>query len=105
MSTTKTTKTADDRVEVNIPRGGDREDPNLFVAVNGVNYLLPRGKKSRVPKAVADEIARAERARESLPLRYNKDKRKKPVFSRVSAFVVAYSIPFPTLIVNEKSVE
>ena len=27
MSTTKTTKTADDRVEVNIPRGGDREDP------------------------------------------------------------------------------
>ena len=44
MSTTKTTKTADDRVEVNIPRG----------------------KKSRVPKAVADEIARAERARESL---------------------------------------
>ena len=62
MSTTKTTKTADDRVEVNIPRGGDREDPNLFVAVNGVNYLLPRGKKSSVPKAVADEIERSGRA-------------------------------------------
>lgn len=42
---------------------------------------------------------------EGVPLRYNKDKRKNPVFSRVSAFVVAYSIPFPTLIVNEKSVE
>lgn len=42
---------------------------------------------------------------ERMPLRYNKDKRKNPVFSRVSAFVVAYSIPFPTLIVNEKSVE
>ena len=41
----------------------------------------------------------------TMPLRYNKDKRKNPVFSRVSAFVVAYSIPFPTLIVNEKSVE
>lgn len=41
----------------------------------------------------------------TVPLRYNKDKRKNPVFSRVSAFVVAYSIPFPTLIVNEKSVE
>ena len=40
-----------------------------------------------------------------VPLRYNKDKRKNPVFSRGSAFVVAYSIPFPTLIVNEKSVE
>lgn len=62
MSTTKTTKTTDDRVEVSIPRGGDREDPNLFVAVNGVNYLLPRGKKSRVPRAVADEIERSGRA-------------------------------------------
>ena len=46
-----------------------------------------------------------EDAGEGVPLRYNKDKRKNPVFSRVSAFVVAYSIPCPTLIVNEKSVE
>ena len=42
---------------------------------------------------------------EGMPLRYNKDKRKNPVFSRVSAFVAAYSIPFPTLIASEKSVE
>ena len=42
---------------------------------------------------------------EGVPLRYNKDKRKNPVFSRVSAFVAAYSIPFPTLIASEKSVE
>ena len=62
MSTTKPTKTTDDRVEVSIPRGGYREDQNLFVAVNGVNYLLPRGKKSCVPKAVADEIERSGRA-------------------------------------------
>ena len=33
----------------------------------------------------------------AVPLRYNKDKRKNPLFSRVSAFVVAYSIPFPNL--------
>ena len=45
----------DERVEIFIPRASDREDPNLFAAVNGVNYLLPRGKKSCVPKAVADE--------------------------------------------------
>ncbi len=50
------------RVEVFIPRGGDREDPNLFVGVNGVNYLLPRGKKSAVPPAVAAEIRRGELA-------------------------------------------
>lgn len=52
----------DERVEIFIPRASDREDPNLFAAVNGVNYLLPRGKKSRVPKAVADEIERSGRA-------------------------------------------
>ena len=53
-----------ERVEVYIPRGADREDPNFFVAGNGVNYLLPRGKKSRVPRFVAEEIERSERAAE-----------------------------------------
>ena len=52
------------RIEVFIPRGSDREDPNYFVGINGVNYLLPRGKKSMVPKAVADEIARSDLAAE-----------------------------------------
>ena len=51
-----------ERVEVYIPRGADREDPNFFVAVNGVNYLLPRGKKSMVPAFVAEEIARSQQA-------------------------------------------
>ena len=50
------------RVEVFIPRGADREDPNFFVGINGVNYLLPRGKKSKVPAAVAAEIKRADLA-------------------------------------------
>jgi len=31
-----------------------------------VNFLLPRGKVSSVPEAVAREIARAERARDAL---------------------------------------
>lgn len=52
------------RVEVFIPRGADREDPNLFVGINGVNYLLPRGKKSLVPPAVCAEIRRSELAAE-----------------------------------------
>lgn len=42
-----------------IPRGGEREDPNMFVCINGVNYLLPKGKLSKVPVAVADELYRA----------------------------------------------
>ena len=55
---------ADKRVEIFIPRGADREDPNLFVGINGVNYLLPRGKKSMVPAAVAREIQRSGHAAE-----------------------------------------
>lgn len=54
------------RVEVAVPRGGEREDPNVFVGINGVSYLLPRGRRSAVPAAVAAELARAERARDAL---------------------------------------
>ena len=54
------------RVEVSVPRGAEREDPNLFVGINGMSYLLPKGKKSSVPEAVAWEIARSERARDAL---------------------------------------
>lgn len=54
-----------DRVNVFIPRGLSNEDPNVFVSVNGVNYLLPKGKESSVPKAVAAELERAARAREA----------------------------------------
>ena len=36
------------------------------MAINGVNYLLPRGKRSSVPAPVAAEIQRAERARDAL---------------------------------------
>ena len=57
------------RVEVFIPRGASNEDPNLFVSVNGVNYLLPKGKESQVPQAVAREIQRSGKAREALDKR------------------------------------
>lgn len=53
------------RVNVFIPRGASNEDPNLFVSVNGVNYILPRGKESLVPPHVAYEIERAAKAKEA----------------------------------------
>ncbi len=62
----RTKPASDERVEISLPRPGDREDPNLFVGVNGVSYLLPRGKRSRVPGPVAAELARAELARDRL---------------------------------------
>ncbi len=57
-------------VEVFIPRGSNaNDDPNMFVSVNGVNYLLPRGKKSLVPAEVAEEINRSIKAQEALDQR------------------------------------
>lgn len=61
----KPTETAkDERVEVFVPKGYANDEPNLFVSVNGVNYLLPKGKKSLVPAHVAAEIERSKRAAE-----------------------------------------
>lgn len=55
-----------ERVEIFVPRGNANDDPNLFISVNGVNYLLPRGKKSEVPACVAEEFRRAQAAEENL---------------------------------------
>ena len=61
-----TTNNTDARVEITIPKGAANDDPNFFVAVNGVSYLLPRGKKSSVPAHVAAEIERSFRAQEAM---------------------------------------
>ena len=50
------------REKVFVPRGASNEDPNLFISVNGVNYLLPRGKSSKVPRHIAEEFNRSQRA-------------------------------------------
>ena len=52
----------DNRVKVFVPRGASNEDPNLFISVNGVNYLLPKGQESSVPAAVEAEYKRSLRA-------------------------------------------
>lgn len=54
------------RVKIFVPRGASNEDPNFFISVNGINYLLPRGKESGVPAAVAAEYHRSVKARERL---------------------------------------
>ena len=48
-----------ERVPITIPRGDKRDDTNLFVSVNGVNYLLPKGQTSMVPTEVAEEVKRS----------------------------------------------
>ena len=54
------------REEIFIPKGQANDDPNYFVSINGVNYLLPRGKTSKVPPEVAYEIRRSMRAQEKM---------------------------------------
>lgn len=62
----KKIKDAEERVDIYIPRAASNEDPNLFVSVNGMNFLLPKGKTSSVPKFVAEEVERAKRAQAAL---------------------------------------
>lgn len=50
---------AEGSVELFVPRGRKGEDPNLFIAINGKNYLIPKGKTSVVPDFVADEYHRS----------------------------------------------
>lgn len=59
-------KVKDDRVEIFVPKGYANDDPNMFISVNGVNYLLPRGKKSLVPAHVAEEFYRSQKAQDLL---------------------------------------
>ena len=56
----------ENRVEIFVPKGYANDDPNMFISVNGVNYLLPRGKKSLVPDFVAAEFYRSQKAQETL---------------------------------------
>jgi len=64
------------RVKLYIPRCPSNEDPNLFISVNGVNYLLPKGKESLVPAQVAAEYHRSVKAQERM------DRRKDRLLSK-----------------------
>jgi len=54
------TAAEDEREEIFVPKSSG--EVNLLVSINGKNYLLPRGKTSKVPPEVAYEIRRAQRA-------------------------------------------
>lgn len=62
-------ETVEERVEIFVPRGYANDEPNLVIIINGVNYVLPRGKTSKVPKHVAEEFQRSQKAQEALDKR------------------------------------
>ena len=53
-------------VSIFIPRNAANQDPNFYAAVNGRNYVLPRGKSSTVPLEAAAEIERARAAEDAM---------------------------------------
>ena len=56
----------EERVDLFVEKGYANDEPNLLIAVNGVNYLLPKGKTSKVPKFVAAEYYRSRKAQQHL---------------------------------------
>lgn len=65
---TETTETVikEKYVELFVPKGYANDDPNLFISINGKNFILPKGKSSKVPVYVKEEYERSMRAQEAL---------------------------------------
>lgn len=57
--------TKTNKVKIRIPKHAANDDPNFYIAINGVNYLIPKGKEVEVPDFVRDEYERSEAAREA----------------------------------------
>ena len=64
--------------EIFIPKSYAGDDPNVFISLNGKNYLLPKGKTSKVPEAVRAEYERSLKAQEAL------DKRTEALLEKAS---------------------
>lgn len=62
----------EERVDLFVEKGYANDEPNLLIAVNGVNYVLPKGKTSNVPKYVADEYYRSRKAQQALDEKVDK---------------------------------
>ena len=53
------TTNKDEYVDLYIPKGFANDDPNEFISINGVNFVLPKGKTSKVPAYVKAEYDRS----------------------------------------------
>ena len=57
------------KVDLFIPRGSSVDEPNVIISVNGKNFVLPKGKTSKVPAFVKYEYERSVRAKEAMDVR------------------------------------
>lgn len=78
---TENTTAKEKYVDLFVEKGFANEDPNYFISINGKNFILPRGKTSKVPAYVKDEYDRARRAEEKQDENSDKllEKAKKPI--------------------------
>lgn len=53
------TANIEERVDVFVPKGLANDDPNIYVSVNGENFLLPKGQTSKVPPHIKAAIERS----------------------------------------------
>lgn len=51
-----------EKVQIFVDKGYVGDEPNHFIGINGVNYILPKGKYSMVPPHVAEEYVRSRKA-------------------------------------------
>ena len=82
MSTTETTATDKEKyVYLFVPRGYANDEPNLLISINGKNFLLPKGKASRVPLYVKEELERSQKAQAIFDARSEEllEKANKPI--------------------------
>ena len=59
-------KVTEGRVDLFVPKGYANDEPNLFIAVNGESFLIPKGKTSKVPPYVKEEYERGLRAQQKM---------------------------------------
>ena len=78
---TENTTAKEKYVDLFVPKGFANEDPNEFISINGKNYVLPRGKTSKVPACVKEEYDRSVRAQEKQDENSDKllEKANKPI--------------------------
>jgi hypothetical protein len=76
-----TTTNKEGYVDLFIPKGYATDEPNHFISVNGNNFILPKGKTSKVPPYVKEEYERSQRAQEALDAKSEAllEKAKQPI--------------------------
>lgn len=82
MATTeKETIKKEEYVDLYVQKGYANDDPNEYISVFGKNYVLPKGKTTKVPPHVKYEYERSLRAQEALDAKSEAllEKAKQPI--------------------------